>query len=171
VLFAVVGLAAWSWRRAAGRVYRRRSLPGLIVALVALVLVLVIGHEVAGQRNWIDIGGPFRFQPSEFAKLALVLWASDLLARKQPLLDQWKNLLVPLMPVSLTIIGLVLLEGDFGTALILVPMVAAMLWVNGAPFRLFFGGAIVMLAGVALLSYTQAYRLKRFSAWLDPPTR
>ena len=48
---------------------------------------------------------------------------------------------MPLLPVALAIIGLVLLEGDFGTALILVPMVAAMLWVNGAPFRLFVGRA------------------------------
>ncbi len=121
----------------------------LIFALVALVAVLVIGRDVAGQRNWIELGGPFRFQPSEFAKLALVLWASDLLARKQGLLDQWKHLLVPLMPVAVAMIGLVLLEGDVGTALILVPMVAAMLYVNGAPLRLFVGGAVVVLAGVA----------------------
>lgn len=169
VLFAVVGLAAMVVAsRLPVTFYRRIAYPVLIGALVALVLVLVVGREVAGQKNWIDIWGPFRFQPSEFAKLALVLWGSDLLARKQPLLDQWKHLLVPLLPVSLTIIGLVLLEGDFGTALILVPMVAAMLWVNGAPFRLFFGGAVVLLAGIAALSVTQAYRLKRFTAWLDP---
>jgi len=72
------------------------------------------------------------------------------------------------MPVALMIIGLILLEGDFGTALILVPMVAAMLWVNGAPFRLFFGGAVVLLTAVALLSITQPYRMRRFSSWLDP---
>ena len=120
-------------------VWRRLAYPMLVFALVALVAVLVVGRDVNGQRNWIELGGPFRFQPSEFAKLALVLWASDLLARKQGLLDQWKHLLVPLMPVTVVIIGLVLLEGDVGTALILVPMVAAMLYVNGAPLRLFVG--------------------------------
>jgi len=169
VLFAVIGLAAMVVAsRLPVTFYRRIAYPALVTAIVLLVAVLVIGREVAGQRNWIDIGGPFRFQPSELAKLALVLWGSDLLARKQPLLDQWKHLLVPLMPVALTIIGLILLEGDFGTALILVPMVAAMLWVNGAPFRLFFGGAVVLLAGVAALSLTKSYRMDRFTAWLNP---
>ena len=169
VLFAVFGLVAMVVAsRLPVAFYRRIAYPVLIGALVALVLVLVVGREVAGQKNWIDIWGPFRFQPSEFAKLALVLWGSDLLARKQPLLDQWKHLLVPLMPVALTIVGLVLLEGDVGTALILVPMVAAMLWVNGAPFRLFFGGGVLMLAAVAALSFDQKYRIDRFKAWLDP---
>jgi len=169
VLFAVVGLAAMVVAsRLPVSFYRRIAYPTLIVAVMLLVLVLIIGREVAGQKNWIDIAGPFRLQPSEIAKLALVLWGSDLLARKQPLLDQWKHLLVPLMPVALMIIGLILLEGDFGTALILVPMVAAMLWVNGAPFRLFFGGAVVLLTAVALLSITQPYRMRRFSSWLDP---
>jgi cell division protein FtsW len=169
VLFAFVGLIAMV---AASRMpvtfWRRMAYPMLVLALVALVAVLVVGRDVNGQRNWIELGGPFRFQPSEFAKLALVLWASDLLARKQGLLDQWKHLLVPLLPVTVVIVGLVLLEGDAGTALILVPMVGAMLYVNGAPLRLFVGGAVVVLAGVAALSFAAPYRLVRFQAWLDP---
>lgn len=148
--------------------FRRMAYPSLAVALVLLILVLFIGREVAGQRNWIELGGPFRLQPSEFAKLALVLWGADLLARKQALLDQWKHLLVPLVPVSFAMILLVLLEGDFGNALILVPMVAAMLWVNGAPVRLFVGGALAMLLGIAALTMTVSYRVGRFTAWLDP---
>jgi cell division protein FtsW len=169
VMFAVVGLIAMV---AASRMpvsfYRRIAYPMLVFALVALVAVLVIGRDVNGQRNWIELGGPFRLQPSEFAKLALVLWASDLLARKQGILDQWKHLLVPLLPVTAVVIGLVLLEGDVGTALILVPMVGAMLYVNGAPIRLFVGGGLLVLAGVALLSMTKSYRLERFQSWLDP---
>jgi cell division protein FtsW len=169
VMFAAVGLVCMVLvSRMPVVFFRKLAYPALVVALVLLVAVLVVGHEVAGQRNWIELGGPFRLQPSEFAKLALVLWASDLLARKQPLLDQWKHLLMPLLPVSVAIIGLVLLEGDFGNAIILVPMVAAMLWVNGAPVRLFVGGGLAVLAGVALLSLTQSYRLSRFQAWLDP---
>jgi cell division protein FtsW len=169
VMFAAVGLLCMVLAsRMPVSFFRRLAYPSLVVALVLLVAVLIVGREVAGQRNWIELGGPFRLQPSEFAKLALVLWASDLLARKQPLLDQWKHLLMPLLPVAVAIIGLVLLEGDFGNAIILVPMVAAMLWVNGAPLRLFAGGAVAVLIGVALLSYTQSYRMSRFQAWLDP---
>ena len=62
--------------------------------------MLVVGVSVTGNTNWIELGGPFRLQPTEFAKLALVLWSADLLARKERLLGQWKHLLVPLLPVG-----------------------------------------------------------------------
>jgi cell division protein FtsW len=65
-------------------------------------------------------------------------------------------------------VGLVVLEGDVGTALILVPMTAAILYVNGAPLRLFALGAAVVLAGIAALSIGAGYRLRRFASWLDP---
>lgn len=169
VLFAVLGLVAMVVAsRLPVRVWRRFAYPLLAVAIATLVLVLVVGHSVAGQRNWVELGGPFRFQPSEFAKLALVVWGADLMARKQAVLHQWKHLLVPLMPVALLIVGLVVLEGDVGTALILVPMVAAILFVNGAPLRLFAVGAVGVVGGVALLSLGHSYRLGRFASWLDP---
>jgi cell division protein FtsW len=107
-------------------------------------------------------------QPSEFAKLALVLWTADLLARKQPLLDQWKHLLVPLLPVSVGIVTLVLLEGDVGNVLVMIPMVAVALFVAGAPARLFFGGAVAVLGAIAMVSMSAGYRLDRFRGWLDP---
>jgi cell division protein FtsW len=62
----------------------------------------------------------------------------------------------------------VLLEGDVGTALVMVPMIAAVLYVNGAPLRLFVLGAGAVLGGVALLTVGHTYRLGRFTAWLDP---
>jgi cell division protein FtsW len=169
VMFAGVGLVLMvAASRVPVHVWRKLAYPMLVFAFSTLMLVLVVGHSVAGQRNWVELGGPFRFQPSEFAKLALVLWGADLLARKQGVLDQWKHLLVPLVPVAALMIGLVLLEGDVGTALILVPMVAAILYVNGAPARLFVAGTAVVLAGVALLSVGHTYRLGRFASWLDP---
>jgi cell division protein FtsW len=169
VLFAVLGLVAMVVAsRLPVHVWRKLAYPMLVFAFATLMLVLLVGHSVAGQRNWVELGGPFRFQPSEFAKLALVLWGADLMARKQGILDQWKHLLVPLVPVCLGMIGLVLLEGDVGTALILVPMVAAILYVNGAPARLFVAGTGVVLGGVALLSLGHSYRLGRFASWLNP---
>ena len=169
LMFAALGLVLMVIAsRLPVRVWRRLAYPTLVFAFVTLMLVLVVGHSVAGQRNWVELGGPFRFQPSEFAKLALVLWGADLLARKQGLLDQWKHLLVPLVPVAAGMLGLVLLEGDMGTALILVPMTAAILYVNGAPARLFVTGGGLVLAGVALLSVGKSYRLERFASWLNP---
>ena len=169
VLFAVVGVILMVFAsRLPVRWYRRFAYVAVAGAIVALMLVLVIGHGVHGQRNWIELGGPFRLQPSEFSKLILAVWASDLLARKQGVIDQWNHLLIPIIPVAVLMMLLVLLEGDFGTALILVPMTAAVLYVNGAPLRLFVGGGVIVLAEVALLSVKVGYRVARFSSWLNP---
>ena len=169
VMFAVGGLVLMVVASRMSVAYLRRlAYPLLAFALSTLLIVLVIGHSVAGQRNWIELGGPFRFQPSEFAKLAIVLWGADLMARKQGVLDQWKHLLIPLLPVTGLIVALVVLEGDVGTALIMVPMIAAILYVNGAPARLFAAGGAVVLAGIAALSMGHSYRLGRFESWLNP---
>jgi cell division protein FtsW len=169
VMFAVIGVIALVIAsRMSVAWWRRMAYPLLVFSLATLAIVLVVGHSVAGQRNWIEIGGPFRFQPSEFAKLAIVLWGADLMARKQSTLDQWKHLLIPLVPVVGAIILLILLEGDLGTVFVMVPMLAAILYVNGAPARLFVAGGALVLAGVAVLSMGHSYRLGRFAAWLDP---
>ena len=169
VMFAVGGLVLMVVASRMSVAYLRRlAYPLLAFALSTLLIVLVIGHSVAGQRNWIELGGPFRFQPSEFAKLAIVLWGADLMARKQGVLDQWTHLLIPLLPVTGLIVALVVLEGDVGTALIMVPMIAAILYVNGAPARLFAAGGAVVLAGIAALSMGHSYRLGRFESWLNP---
>ena len=169
LMFAVAGLVVmFIASRMPIASYRKLAYPLMGFALVSLVLVLLIGHSVAGQRNWIEIYGPFRLQPSEFAKLAFVLWAGDLMARKQNLMNQWKHLLVPVVPVGLLIMVLVLAEGDFGTAIIIMPMIAAVLLVNGAPMRIFAAGAVGALILVAAQSLTKGYRMDRIFYWLHP---
>jgi cell division protein FtsW len=169
LMFAVAGLVVmFIASRMPIASYRKLAYPLMGFALVSLVLVLLIGHSVAGQRNWIEIYGPFRLQPSEFAKLAFVLWAGDLMARKQNLMNQWKHLLVPVVPVGLLIMVLVLAEGDFGTAIIIMPMIAAVLLVNGAPMRIFGAGAVGALILVAAQSLTKGYRMDRIFYWLHP---
>lgn len=150
--------------------HRRLARPLLLGTVFLLVLVQVpgIGMRVNGNQNWISVGGPFQLQPSEFAKLALMLWGSDLLARKveKKQLWQWKNLLVPLVPAVLLVLGLVLLGGDMGTALILAAILFALLWLAGAPTRLFVG--VLGVAGGAglLLIRTSAHRVSRFACIL-----
>ena len=158
-LFAGVGLVLMAVAmRLPVATWRKVALPVLIVAVVLLVLVLIpgIGVVVNGQRNWIDIAGPFRLQPSEFAKYALVLWSADLLARREGRLDTWKRLLMPLLPVSCLLIGLVLLEGDFGNVLMLVAIVVGVLFAAGAPMRLFavLGGFFAV--AVVALTFTKS---------------
>jgi cell division protein FtsW (lipid II flippase) len=88
----------WAASRLPVRAWRTLAYAALLGSLVLLALVPLMGVTVKGNQNWLDFGGPFRIQPSEPAKLALVLWGADLLARKQRLLGQWKHLLVPLCP-------------------------------------------------------------------------
>lgn len=170
-MFAVLGVAAMAASTRMPVVFwRRLAWPSLVVAfgLLGAVLVPGIGVEVAGQRNWIEIVGPFRLQPSEFAKIALVLWAADLLARKATLLDRWSHLLVPLLPVAGLMMVLVLLEGDFGNTLMLAAILAGILFSVGAPLRLFVGLGAIGAAAVVAVTVAAPYRMQRFSSWLDP---
>ncbi|MDQ5972811.1 MAG: cell division protein FtsW [Actinomycetota bacterium] len=168
-LFAVVGVVAML-------VVARTSVPFwrgfawilFLVAFGLLVAVLVIGVEVAGQRNWIEIVGPFRLQPSEFAKLALVVWGASLLTRKDRPIDSWSRLLLPLLPVAGVMMVLVLMEGDFGNTLMLAAITMGILFAAGAPLRLFaiLGGVLAL--GIVLLTLAAPYRMERFTSWLDP---
>ncbi|MFD7668214.1 putative lipid II flippase FtsW [Streptomyces sp. NPDC059788] len=149
------------------RVHRTLAYPLLAVSVFLMTLVQIpgIGVAVNGNQNWINLGGPFQMQPSEFGKLALVLWGADLLARKQDkkLLAQWKHLLVPLIPMAFLLLGLIMLGGDMGTAIILTAILFGLLWLAGAPTRLFVGvlGAAVVIG--ALLIKTSANRMARLA--------
>ena len=140
----------------------------MAVVGVLLVAVLVIGTAVHGQKNWIDFGGPFRIQPSEFAKLAIVMWGADILDRKYHLLEQRNHLLIPVLPVCVTVLLLVVLQGDLGTAMVMMPITASLLYFVGAPRKWFLIMGAAGLAAIAALSIAAPYRMARFTSWLDP---
>ncbi|MER7802989.1 MULTISPECIES: putative lipid II flippase FtsW [Streptomyces] len=135
------------------KLHRALAYPILAGAVFLMILVQVpgIGVAVNGNQNWISLGGSFQIQPSEFGKLALVLWGADLLARKQErkLLTQWKHMLVPLVPAAFMLLGLIMIGGDMGTAIILTAILFGLLWLAGAPTRLFAG----VLSVAALLGF------------------
>lgn len=171
LMWALLGLPLMWWvSRLPVRAFRAAALPLIIAAAGLLVLVLVpgIGVSVNGNQNWIDVGGPFRLQPSEAAKLALVVWGADLLTRKRSLLTQWRHLLVPLLPAAGAVLLLVLLGGDLGTAIVLTGIVLALLFVVGAPARLFALLGVLGVSVVALLAFAAPYRLRRITVWLNP---
>jgi cell division protein FtsW len=168
-LWVVIGLPLmWCASRLPVRAWRMVAYPSLVGSLALLMLVVVAGTSVHGNRNWLDFGGPFRLQPSEFAKLGLVLWSADLLARKDKLLGQWKHLLVPILPVGGLVLALVLLGGDLGTAIIIAAILAALLWFAGAPLRLYFASAVPALLVVAYMVNTRSARMSRITVWLHP---
>ncbi|MET8445867.1 putative lipid II flippase FtsW [Streptomyces sp. NPDC005209] len=149
------------------KLHRALAYPILAGAVFLMVLVQVpgIGMAVNGNQNWISLGGSFQIQPSEFGKLALVLWGADLIARKQEkkLLTQWKHMLVPLVPVSFLLLGLIMLGGDMGTAIILTAVLFGLLWLAGAPTRLFVGVLSVASAIGVILIRTSPNRMARLA--------
>jgi cell division protein FtsW len=153
--------------RVAPRLHRGLAYPLLlgVVGLLVLVAIPGVGTAVNGNRNWLRLGGFLQIQPSEFAKLALVLWGADLLARKTQmrLLDQWKHLLVPLVPVAGLLLTLVLAGGDMGTAMIICALLFGLLWLAGAPSRLFGLSAGLALGCAAFLVVLVPHRLNRLS--------
>ena len=167
--FALLGVVAMFFAaRTSVQFWRAFAWPLLLVAFGLLVAVLIIGVEVAGQRNWIEIFGPFRLQPSEIAKLALVVWGAEVLSRRSRRLDTWRGLLIPIVPVAGVMMVLVLAEGDFGNTVMLGAILAGILFAAGAPLRVFAVFAAVGAVGVWILSLAAPYRMDRILSWLDP---
>ncbi len=168
-MWVLIGLPLmWCASRLPARAWRVFAHLGLVASVALLVLVVVAGTEVNGNKNWLDFGGPFRIQPSELAKLALVLWSADLLARKDRLIGQWKHLLVPIVPVGGFVLALVLLGGDLGTAIIIAAILAALLWVAGAPTRLYLAAAVPAALVFTYMVNTRSTRMSRITVWLHP---
>lgn len=150
------------------RALRALAWPGLVVSAVLLALTQTgLGKEVNGNTNWLALG-PLTIQPAEFAKLAVILWCADLYARKERLLGDWKHALIPVVPVTGLLTLLVIKGGDLGTALVFFAIVLGLLWVVGAPARL-FGLAILVVSALALyLASTSDERLERLTNFVDP---
>jgi cell division protein FtsW len=142
--------------------------PGLALAATLVALTQTgLGVEVNGNTNWLAFG-PLTLQPAEIAKLAVILWCSDLYARKEKVLARPMHILIPMVPVTGAIVALVIRGGDLGTALVLFAIVLGMLWVVGAPGRL-FGLALSIVAVLALyLATTSDERLSRMTTFVDP---
>ena len=170
--FVVVGLPIfWFAMRANPRRFRMLAYPLLLISIVALVAVLVpgIGVGVYGSRRWVDFG-PLQVQPSELAKLAILLWGADLLARKQHLrtLKRVRHVLIPLVPAFVLVCALVMLEPDLGTTVCFVLILLGLLWMLGLPLRYFALVIVAVGASVTLLAVMEPYRLKRLLTFIHP---
>ncbi|MGH8777292.1 MAG: putative lipid II flippase FtsW [Jiangellaceae bacterium] len=152
------------------RILRRLGLPLLVASVVLLLFTYVpgVGVDVNGNRNWIEFGGPFRVQPSELAKLGLVLWGANLFASMGRLLRQWKHLLVPFAPVAGFVVTLTVGQGDLGTAIVLMGVVLTLLWVVGVPTWLFSLTAGAMAVVGVYFVMAEQTRFDRVRLFLDP---
>ncbi len=170
-IFIGIGLPAlWVASRVPVKVWRAVATPILLVAIFLLCAVLVpgIGRNVDGARRWIALPGGFNLQPSELAKLGISLWGADLLVRKRKLLREWKHLVIPLVPVVGFVALLVMLEPDMGTTIVVTSVLMALLWVVGAPGRVFAGLVSLALTLGGVLAIASPYRLARLTSFTNP---
>ncbi|MFG2041901.1 FtsW/RodA/SpoVE family cell cycle protein [Dactylosporangium sp. NPDC048998] len=184
---AVVGLGAFWWcQRLPVRTYRAMAPVGVWLAILSMFAVdalefmarlrsdpdgvprpLHLG-PVYAQDRWLSFGS-VQLQPSELGKLALAVWAADVLARKGKDIVAWRSLVFPLLPVTVLLLGLVGLN-DFGSMACLLVMVTGMLFVAGVHTRVF----AVLFAGIAAGMVTliampgKSYRVARLTTFLDP---
>jgi cell division protein FtsW len=170
LIWTVLGLVAFVFAiRFDYRKWRRLVQPLLIVSTVLLVAVLVpgVGTYVSGSRRWLGVG-MVRFQPSEIAKLALLLYAADLVSRRARELDDWRRVVRPVAVVLGGFGFLVMREPDLGSALVLALVVIAVLVAGGVRARhlAFVGG--VGVSAVLLLAITEPYRRARMLTFLHP---
>jgi cell division protein FtsW len=167
--FLILGSSAAYWAfKVKGLIWPQIARYALSISIIILLLPFVpfLGKNINGNRNWIEIAG-FTLQPSEFAKLGLILWCA-LRLRTLGQVPGSKNLIFLIAPGLVAIELLILLERDLGTALLVLIIFGGILFISGAPIKNFVAllalGAIV---GTAFI-LSSDYRMSRFAALFNP---
>jgi cell division protein FtsW len=143
--------------------------PSLLVTIALLVGVLIPGLGISenGSRRWLGVGG-FTIQPSELAKLVLILFVADLLARRERRMDRSELTVRPVMLVLVALSGLVVVQPKLGTPIIMSAVVILMLFVAGARMRSLLSWVAVATLAATVLAYTADYRRQRLLAFIHP---
>lgn len=169
-LFIAIGLVAAlitfqvpmrTWERLAPWLF------ALVLVMLVLVLVPMIGKGVNGARRWFPLG-LINFQPSELAKLAILLYASDYMVRKMEVKERFFRAVAP-MAVALGVVGMLLLaEPDMGAFMVIVVIAMGILFLGGVNARMFFLIVLVVVAAFGLMVMMSEWRRERIFAYLDP---
>ena len=140
---------------------------GVCFLLLILVLIPGIGTIRNGSRSWFGIG-PFGVQPSEFAKLGLIIFTSKYLSNSNKFLKSYKKGVFPILGVMLLFFGLIMLQPDLGTGLVLATTIVSLLFIAGVNMKFFFGVGIIGIIGIIILIIIAPYRMDRITAFVDP---
>jgi len=147
---------------------RRLAIPAMGFTTMAMALPFVpgVGSSVRGARAWVDIG-PFSMQPSEFLKLAVVIFAADLLVRRQHELTDIKRGMRPLVLLVAVAAGASIVQSDLGSAIVIASIVLSVAFIGGVPLSPMI--AATLAAGGAAVAFvvSSPYRMDRFTAFLD----
>jgi cell division protein FtsW len=170
LLFAVLGVVAmffimnidyWVWRTYSKVI--------LLICFLLLVLVLIpgIGMVRGGARSWIGVGA-FSIQPSEFMKMAMIIFLAKFLSENQKKITSFKRGLAPSLGLVFLAFGMIMLQPDLGTGTVMVGTCIVMIFVSGARIMHFAFLGMLGVAGFVGLIVSAPYRIKRITSYLDP---
>lgn len=149
--------------------YKKKANVIFLVCVVLLVLVLIpgVGSVRNGSRSWFGIGG-FGIQPSEFTKLGLIVFTSKYLSNNSKEIRDIKKGVLPILGILLLIFGLIMLEPDFGTGVVIVMTIVVLLFTSGVKMNFFIKIGVLGLIGVVVLIIIAPYRMQRIVSFINP---
>lgn len=150
-------------------IYYKYSTKMLLISIGLLILVLIPGIGIIrnGSRSWFGIAG-FGIQPSEFAKLTLIIFVAKYLDKNNKIIKDYKKGLFPVLGILLFIFGLIMLEPDFGTGMIIVVSILALFFISGVSIKFFLILGLIGTIGIIGLIIIAPYRMKRITSFLNP---
>ena len=151
------------------RIYYKNANKILLICIILLILVLIpgIGSVRNGSRSWFGIGS-LGIQPSEFAKLGLIIFTSKFLSKSTRFIKSYKEGIIPILTITLIFFGLIMLQPDLGTGVILVMSIISLLFIAGVNIKFFLLGGILGLIGIIVLIIIAPYRMDRITSFIDP---
>jgi cell division protein FtsW len=151
------------------RKFKNGDIPLLLIgaSLLMLALLLVFGRNINHSTRWFSIGGFFSFQPSEFAKLSLIIYFSYYLSSRGKKLEDFKTGLLPLILVLGAVVGLIFLQPDLSTSLTIVLITGSMLFISRAKLKHLLAIALSIVPVVVLMMTINPYQRGRFTHWLE----
>ena len=140
---------------------------GVCLLLLILVLIPGIGSVRNGSRSWFGIGS-FGIQPSEAAKIGLIIFTSKYMSLSEEYVKNYIKGIFPILMIVILCFGLIMLQPDLGTGLILFLSTISILFIAGVDLKFFFGGGILGLIGIIVLIIIAPYRMNRITSFIDP---
>ncbi|MDR1101507.1 MAG: FtsW/RodA/SpoVE family cell cycle protein [Clostridiales bacterium] len=161
-LVSMFAMANFNYKR-----LQKMAIPLLILAIITLIAVLFIGKEVNGGKRWISLGF-VQFQPSEVAKIAVIIFMASSLSVNYKNLKKFFTGLIPYLCILVLFAGLIMLEPHFSATIVIVLVAVIILITAGARMWHFFWLGVPVASALAILVATSEYRMQRVTAFLDP---
>ena len=151
------------------KIYYKYSNIILFICFILLVLVLIpgVGSVRNGSRSWFGIGG-FGIQPSEACKIGLIIFTSKYLSLNERYIKRFFSGVLPILFVVLIFFGLIMLQPDLGTGVILFLSIISILFIAGVDLKFFIFGGVVGVIGVVILIIIAPYRMNRITSFINP---